>query len=135
MPEPLDEALRRIGDRWTLQVVDALMDGPARFGELESRLGTIAPNVLTKRLRALEADGLVRSTPYSTRPVRLAYELTDAGADLATSLSVLRSWGARHLGGDHRHHERCGSELELRWWCPTCDRTVDEGEATADVEA
>lgn len=135
MTEPLDEALRRIGDRWTLQVVEVLLAGPARFGELESQLGAIAPNVLTKRLRALEADGLIRSTPYSDRPVRLAYELTDAGADLATALSVLRSWGSRHLGGEHRHHGPCGSELEVRWWCPTCDRAVDDDEADADVEA
>jgi len=132
-PAALEEAVRRVGDRWSLLLIDALIDGPARFGELAERLGTIAPNVLTKRLRVLEADGLLRSTPYSTKPLRLAYELTDSGRDLGTALSVLRSWGARHHGGEHRHHDTCGSELELRWWCSTCDRPVDEYEADEDT--
>jgi DNA-binding HxlR family transcriptional regulator len=129
----LDEAVRRIGDRWTLLVIDALLDGPAKFGELSERLESIAPNVLTKRLRDLDADGLIRSEPYSTRPPRLQYELTDGGRDLAAALSVLRGWGARQLGVEHRHHRACGTEVELRWWCPTCDRLVDDGEADEDV--
>lgn len=133
--EPLDEALRRVGDRWSLLVIDALADGATRFGELSDRLDAIAPNVLAKRLRTLEADGLIRSEPYSTRPPRLRYELTDSGRDLRAALSVLRSWGARLTGGENRHHEPCGTELELRWWCPTCDRWVDDPEVHEDVEA
>lgn len=134
-PSALDEAVRRVGDRWSLLVIEALLDGPARFGELADRLGSIAPNVLTKRLRTLEGDGLVRSEPYSTRPPRFRYELTDSGRDLGVAIAVLRSWGARQVGGEHRHHDRCGTELELRWWCPTCDRSVDDADADEDVEA
>ena len=140
--EALAEATARVGDRWTLLVVDALLDGPRRFGELSELLGGIAPNVLTARLRALEADGVLRSTPYSTRPVRLEYELTDAGHELGGVLALLGSWGRRQVGGGDRGghgvpagsgpaapraaHRACGTELVARLWCPTCDRPVDD---------
>ena len=60
---PLAYAVDRIGDRWTILIVDALMDGPRKFGELESGLDGIAATVLTKRLRQLETDGIVVGRP------------------------------------------------------------------------
>lgn len=131
MPTPLSRALDLVGDRWTLLVVDGLLDGPRRFGELQERLEGIAPNVLTARLRELERRGLVVATPYSRRPLRMAYELTTAGHDLAGALAQLAAWGARHEGmAPPQHHRTCGTALEWRAWCPTCERVVgvDEGE-------
>lgn len=131
----LAHAVERIGDRWTLLVVDALLAGPRRFGELSDAVGGIAPNVLTARLRQLEGDGLVRSAPYSERPRRVAYELTDAGRELAGALALLASWGRRQRGGGHEPsrggltHRTCGAPLDTRLWCPTCDRQVDDPEA------
>lgn len=131
----LAHAVERIGDRWTLLVVDALLDGPRRFGELSQAVGGIAPNVLTSRLRQLEADGVVRTAPYSQRPRRVAYELTDAGRELAGALALLAAWGGRQRGpdiarsGGHATHRTCGAPLEARLWCPTCDRPVDDPEA------
>lgn len=130
----LTEATDRIGDRWTLLVVDSLLGGPLKFGEVSDRVQGIAPNVLTKRLRQLESDGVVRSTPYSERPLRMVYELTDAGRELAGALALLTSWGSRQQGGGtdghtHAQHRTCGSTLETRLWCPTCDRPVDDLEA------
>jgi DNA-binding HxlR family transcriptional regulator len=127
----LHEAVTRVGDRWTLLVIDALMAGPLRFGELSDRVGGIAPNVLTTRVRQLERDGLVISTPYSQRPLRLTYELTETGRELAGALSLLESWGRRHTDGhDAAFHATCGTPLEVRLFCPTCDRRVDEPEST-----
>ena len=80
-------------------MVDALMGGPRRFGELADDVGRIAPNVLTARLRQLEIDGVVRATPYSRRPLRMEYELTDAGRELAGALALLAAWGRRQAGG------------------------------------
>ena len=123
----LARAAARVGDRWSLLVIDSLMTGPRRFGELDEVLPGIAPNILTKRLRQLEQDGLVVATPYSERPVRLAYELTAMGKDLAGALRLLATWGARADGFDGSHrHRACGTPLELRHWCPTCDIPVDE---------
>ena len=53
MSANLAHALDVLGDRWTLRVVDALLDGPRRFGELAGNVDGIAPNVLTARLRQL----------------------------------------------------------------------------------
>jgi DNA-binding HxlR family transcriptional regulator len=133
---PLDDALSRIGDRWTLLVVDALMPGPLRFGELSERVDGIAPNVLSKRLKQLESDGIVLGTPYSERPVRVAYALTGLGRELAGALSLIASWGAGLAEHHHEHHHTaCGSPLVARLWCPTCDQPVDEPDATSDIPA
>ena len=133
--DALLHATERVGDRWTLLVVDSLLQGPRRFGELTEDVGGIAPNVLTSRLRQLESDGVVRSVPYSERPRRVVYELTDAGRELAGALALLASWGERQRGAGHgtRHqggrHRTCGAALEARLWCPTCDRPVDDPES------
>jgi DNA-binding HxlR family transcriptional regulator len=81
---PLAQALARVGDRWTLQIVAELLEGPARFGELAERVTGIAPNTLTQRLRHLEEEALLTTTPYSERPVRVVYELTEEGQGLAS---------------------------------------------------
>ena len=130
--EPLEAALERVGDRWSLLVVDALLEGPRRFGELRDALPGIAPNILTDRLRRLEREAVVRSTPYQHRPPRLEYSLTADGRDLASALRLLADWGARrdHDGSaDALRHEACGTPLEARWYCPTCARAVDDLEA------
>lgn len=130
MAGPLDAALRQVGDRWTLLLVEALLGGPRRFGELLEELDGLAPNILSKRLRSLEADGLVTAVPYSQRPYRAAYALTASGAELAGALRLLTQWGATHAAaGTAPRHATCGAPLEARWWCGTCARTVDDGEA------
>jgi DNA-binding HxlR family transcriptional regulator len=125
----LDAALNRIGDRWSLLVVAALLDGPRRFGELESAVSGIATNVLTQRLRALESGGIVVARPYSRRPLRSAYQLTSTGRDLAGALRLLSQWGADAAGPGSGlaapAHQACGTPLEARWWCPTCDQPAD----------
>ena len=127
---PLDVALRQVGDRWTLLVVESLLAGPQRFGELLEGLDGLAPNILSKRLKLLEADGLVTAEPYSHRPYRVAYRLTASGAELAGALRLLAQWGAhRGEGGAPLHHATCGTAVEARWWCPTCARDVDDDEA------
>jgi DNA-binding HxlR family transcriptional regulator len=97
-PSPLADAMARVGDRWTLPVVEALLDGPHRFGELAELLPGIAPNILTDRLRGLERDGLVAARLYSQRPPRSTYELTSDGRALAGAVRLLSDWGARHAG-------------------------------------
>lgn len=136
--DALAEAAERVGDRWSLQIVGALLGGPRRFGDLLALLGGIAPNILSTRLARLEADGLVVGEPYSRRPVRHRYRLTAAGADLAGALRMLAQWGADHRSGRAQHgdegalaHRVCGTALEARWFCPTCDQIVDAD--TADL--
>ena len=131
---PLAEAVARVGDRWTLLVIDALVPGPRRFNELADAVAGIAPNVLTQRLRHLEREALVVARRYSDRPPRFAYELSARGLELAGALRLLADWGAAEGDeGEPIRHTACGSPLEVRWFCPTCDRAVGEDEA-ADTQ-
>lgn len=129
-PTPLEVALARVGDRWTLLVVEALLEGPRRFGELLVSLTGIAPNILSQRLKHLEKENLIVSRPYSERPLRLVYELTAPGAELAGALRLLAQWGSQ-TGSENAEgprHSVCGTELVARWYCPTCARVVEEEE-------
>src|SRR6201982_938094 len=74
-PSPLAEALARVGDRWTLLVVEALLTGPRRFNDLLGQLPGIAANILSDRLKRLEREGLLVARPYSERPPRAVYHL------------------------------------------------------------
>lgn len=97
---PLADALSRVGDRWTLLVVAALLDGPKRFNELQEGLGGIAPNILSGRLKGLVEQALVVAVAYSERPPRFVYELTASGRELAGALRPLADWGAGGTGED-----------------------------------
>jgi DNA-binding HxlR family transcriptional regulator len=120
---PLAHALAAVGDRWTLQLVAVLLDGPRRFGDLADEVPGIAPNVLSDRLRRLEHAGLLVARPYSQRPPRVVYELTASGRELAGPLRLLADWGARQAPeAEPPRHDACGTPLEAVWWCPTCER-------------
>ncbi len=133
---PLVAAVAKVGDRWSLLVIEALLDAPRRFNELQAALPGIAPNVLSQRLKHLEREGVVVARAYSTRPPRFAYALTAAGEELVGALRLLTAWGAAHGDGDPGQtdaptHSLCGTPLEPRWYCPTCsvdipDPAVDE---------
>lgn len=125
----LDAALARVGDRWTLLVVDALLAGPRRFNDLIAEVDGIAPNILSQRLKHLEREAMITARPYSRRPPRFSYELTASGRDLAGALRLLAEWGAGHgEGSDPPRHAACGTPMETRWYCPTCARLVEDDE-------
>jgi DNA-binding HxlR family transcriptional regulator len=118
-----------VGDRWTLQVVAALLDRPRRFGELQTEVPGIAPNILSERLRRLERNALVVARAYSERPPRFVYELSAAGMELAGTITLLAGWGARNADdATPPRHAVCGTPMEARWWCPTCERAVGDEE-------
>ena len=131
---PLAEALATVGDRWTLLVVEALLPGPRRFSELLSQLPGIAANTLSDRHKRLEREGLLVARPYSQRPPRATYQLTADGAELAGALRLLADWGTRHTDpADTPRHPACGTPIEARWYCPTCDQLVDHQPHHAQV--
>ena len=131
---PLAEALARVGDRWTLLVVEALLPGPRRFNDLLGQIPGIAANILSERLKRLEREGLLVARPYSERPPRAADQLTAEGTDLAGALRLLAHWGTRHTDpADTPRHLTCGTPIEARWYCPTCDHLVDHEPRDAAV--
>ena len=123
---PLSAALAAVGDRWTLLVVDALLDGPKRFGDLQSAVPGIAPNILTARLRQLSEQALIVATRYQDRPPRFVYELSATARELAPALRLLADWGARHREAEMPRHAACGTPLEARLYCPACEAAVDD---------
>ena len=130
---PLAEALARVGDRWTLLVVEALLAGPLRFNDLTDQIPGIAASILSDRLKRLEREALIVARPYSDRPPRAVYQLTAEGTDLAGALRLLADWGARHTDAPEApRHTACGTPLQARWYCPTCDRLADH-EPDADA--
>lgn len=100
----LARALDVVGERWTLLVVRDLLLGPRRFGDLLAALDGIGPNLLTTRLRALEAQGIVERTRPARAPHDL-YQLTARGRALEPAVQALASWGSPLMGepgGDTR---------------------------------
>jgi DNA-binding HxlR family transcriptional regulator len=117
--------------------VERLLDGPARFNDLLAGIAGIAPNILTDRLRRLERERVVHAVPYSDRPLRMEYALTADGRDLASAVRLLADWGGRRAtDGEPAHetlrHDACGTPLEARWYCPTCERSIADGETAED---
>jgi DNA-binding HxlR family transcriptional regulator len=89
-------ALEVVGDRWTLLIIRDVALGHRRFDQLLASLG-IASNVLTNRLNRLVADGVLERLPYSERPERFEYHLTNKGRELGVAVLALMHWGDRHL--------------------------------------
>ena len=120
----LAAALDLVGDRWTLQIVAALLDGPRRFNEVAEAVPRVAPNVLSARLRHLEGSGLLVARPYSSRPPRLRYQLTARGAALAAVIEALVRWEGG-AGWPETTHDVCGTPLQLQLVCSRCGVVVE----------
>jgi len=94
-PCGIARALDVIGDRWALLVVRELVFGPKRFLQLRAGLGAISPNVLSQRLRDLEAAGVVRHEELAPPASVTVYELTERGHALEPVLLALGRWGSQ----------------------------------------
>ena len=94
---PSREVLRRIGERWTPLVIEALSRGPLRFTRLREAIGGVTPRVLTATLRGLEKDGVLTRTIFAEVPPRVEYELTPLGDSLLEPIRVNCTWAETHL--------------------------------------
>lgn len=102
-------ALDRIGERWSLLVVRELLLGPLRFSDLARSMGGPPTDVLTKRLRDLEHDGIVRRRELDPPATGVAYELTDLGRELDSLLLELGRWGLNFYAAEDV------ADLEASW--------------------
>ena len=95
---PVSPVVDVVFSRWTTPILWALHEyGRQRFVELERRLTSITPKVLTQRLRQLERDGLVARTYHAEVPPRVEYEITELGASLGPLFGHLATWADAHL--------------------------------------
>jgi DNA-binding HxlR family transcriptional regulator len=125
----LARGLERIGDWWSPLIVRDLYLGVTRFDDLVEDLG-ISRNLLTRRLKALIANGIVARKVYQRRPVRYEYRLTEAGRDLIPALLALSAWGDRWAapkeGSPMLHeHAACGCSFTPQVTCSACGEPIE----------
>jgi DNA-binding HxlR family transcriptional regulator len=92
-------AIEFIGRRWVGAILFVLLDGPCRFNELLARVPNLSDRLLTERLRELEAAGIVTRAVHPGPPVRVVYELTDAGRSLSDIIHGIDQWAREWLPG------------------------------------
>jgi DNA-binding HxlR family transcriptional regulator len=126
-------ALAVIGERWSLLALREVMFGERRFDQIARNTGA-SRDILTTRLRSLEAAGVLERRQYETRPPRYEYVLTESGKALNTVLLTLMEWGDKYATPGEpptvwRHS--CGAELHPRTVCAHCGAAVRGEDLTA----
>ncbi len=99
MPCPIARSLEHVGEWWSILILREAFNGKTRFDEFRDTLG-VAPNILTRRLKALVAAGLLERRRYCERPPRDEYVLTARGRDFRPVMLSLMVWGNRHFAPD-----------------------------------
>ena len=106
--------LSRIGDKWTVLVVQTLGEGPKRFNELRREIPSVSQRMLTLTLRNLERDGLVNRTVTPSIPPRVDYELTELGQSLQKPICGLAPWATDNVEAIHSAQARFDAEQDER---------------------
>lgn len=94
---PTRQVIAMLGDKWTALLVIALAPGPRRHSELRTQLAGISQKMLTQTLRGMERDGLVARSITPSVPVRVDYELTPLGRDLAPLIAGVQIWADANM--------------------------------------
>ncbi|NVB84566.1 MAG: helix-turn-helix transcriptional regulator [Kofleriaceae bacterium] len=108
------EVLNRVGDKWSVQIVALLGDGPMRFSELRRSIEGISQRMLTLTLRGLERDGLVTRTVFPEIPPRVDYELTRLGKTLLTPIQGLAEWAEEYRTSIQEAREKFDSSAKKK---------------------
>jgi DNA-binding HxlR family transcriptional regulator len=93
---PIARSLERVGEWWSILIMRDALNGLTRFDEFQRNLG-IAPNMLTRRLKALVTAGLLERRKYCEKPARYEYVVTERGIDFRPVLWTLAAWGSKHF--------------------------------------
>lgn len=121
---PLARAMDVVGDRWTMLILRELLFAPKRFTDIETRLEGIAPNLLSRRLKELEARGLVERRRLDPPANATVYEVTPAGRGLQTAMLELSKWGLQFLG---RYEGE--EKFSIEWLAPMLEEMADRDAA------
>lgn len=90
---PVEATISIIGCKWKILIIQELLNGTKRFGELKKSVKGITQKVLTSKLRELEEDGLLERKIYPQIPPKVEYTLTDVGYSLRAVIEALKEWG------------------------------------------
>lgn len=92
----VNETLNVVNGKWKMAIMASLFFGKKRFGELEKEIPKINTRMLSKQLRDLEANGIIKRTVYDTIPVSIEYELTKSGRKFEKVVDAMLEWGLEH---------------------------------------
>ena len=109
---PIRDVVAQIGDKWSILILFALVDGADRFNSLKKRVVGISQRMLTQTLRDLERDGFVLRTVYPEVPVKVEYELTELGKGLSSNVWKLVSWASDHHADIRSSRQRYDSDFK-----------------------
>ena len=131
----LARGLDLIGDWWSPLIVRDLFLEICRFDELVEDLG-ISRNLLTRRLNALTASGIVERHAYQQRPPRYEYRLTEAGRDLIPAILALTAWGDRWAAPKEGRpilfvHTPCSHRFVPLVCCSACGKPIEANDVIA----
>lgn len=135
---PVARAQAIVGDRWTVIILRELFMGNRRFETIQAQAGT-TPQMLAARLKKLEADGLVERRPYSERPLRYEYVLTEMGLAFHPALLALRAWGETWFKSETEDpainyiHIPCGADPGLGPACAKCGMILQRKDLQASL--
>jgi DNA-binding HxlR family transcriptional regulator len=129
-------AAQLLVDRWTVLIIREAFFGVRRFGHMQRNL-QIARTVLTARLRALVAEGLLERRQYREEPAWFEYRLTEKGLDFYPVALALMSWGDKYLAGPAGaptvlRHLTCGELADPTWICSHCGETLRAQDVRAE---
>lgn len=106
----VSEVLNRVGDKWTMQMVIALHGHPRRFNEMKRSVEGISQQMLTRTLKTLERDGMVKRDVRATTPPQVEYALTALGQSLSEPVRILADWARAHFETIHGNRQRYDGE-------------------------
>lgn len=99
----INRVLSLVGDKWTVLIVMVLREQPRRFNDIRRTVGGISQQMLTRTLRALERDGMVKRTVHPTVPPQVEYALKPLGHSLSTPILQLGEWAQNHVAEIERN--------------------------------
>jgi DNA-binding HxlR family transcriptional regulator len=128
------QCLEVVGEWWSMLIVRDAFFGVTRFDDFQRSLG-ISRNVLHQRLEHLVDTGVLKKVPYSERPPRSEYRLTDKGRDLWSVLTAMRQWGDRYASPRGPRielvHRGCGATTDVELVCKSCGEVVTARDVVA----
>ena len=92
----LSDTLNVISGKWKLPIVASLLKGKSRFKDLQENVKNITPRMLSKELKELEINGIVKRRVYDQTPVLIEYKLTESGKNITSVIDAMLDWGLTH---------------------------------------
>jgi DNA-binding HxlR family transcriptional regulator len=94
----VNDTLNVISGKWKLPIIASLLSGITRFKDLLDNIEKITPRMLSKELKELEVNGVIRRKVFDTTPIRIEYTLTASGQNIVSVLDAMVNWGLDHRG-------------------------------------